>query len=207
MARVTQGPSTLSTTNSASWIGDYLDREHVVPGGAQLDPAQFLADDAVTVTTTAAAVAAATTLAVSALSGPIPTGTMLRFASGVYARLTVAAVAGATALTVEPLPAAVASGAVATYAGSGKKLVVAGTAIGRTLVERDAGTGYGPAAAADDEIFLTVHDVTDADLNPDVDLYRPGSLVKENFLPGFAALAAGVQSALRSRYQCTRGAL
>lgn len=33
-----------------TWAKDYLSREHVVPGGAKIDPAQFAADNAVAVT-------------------------------------------------------------------------------------------------------------------------------------------------------------
>jgi hypothetical protein len=84
--------------------------------------------------------------------------------------------------------------------------VPSGTAIGRTIAERDAGTGFGPAAAADDEIYLVAFDITDAVRNPDVELYRHNSIVKENFLPGWAGLASGVKTAIRARYTCTLGA-
>jgi hypothetical protein len=89
---------------------------------------------------------------------------------------------------------------------AGKKPVPSGTALGRTLAERNAGTGFGPADAADDEIFLLALDVTDALVNNDCELYRPGRIVKENFLPGFGGLAAGVITALRDLYVMTRGA-
>lgn len=193
----------------AAWMGDFGNREHLVPGGARIDPAQFVATDAVTVTTTAAAAAGATALAVAALAGPIPSGTLLRFAAGVYARTTAAAVAGATSLAVEALPAAVANGAIATYAGSGTKNVVvpSGTYVGRTIAERDAGIGFGPWAAGDDEAYLLAFDVSDAPSRPDCDLYRRGSIVKENFLPGYGtpALSAAALADIRSRYAATRG--
>jgi hypothetical protein len=38
-----------------------------------------------------------------------------------------------------------------------------------------------------------------------VDLYRHGSLVKENFLPNFDSWVAGAVTALRANYQTTRG--
>lgn len=193
----------------APWMGDFGNREHLIPGGARLDPAQFNATDAVIVTTTAAAAAAVTALAVAALSGPLPSGTLLRFAAGVYARTSAAAVAGATSLAVEALPAAVASGASATYAGSGTKnvTVLSGTYVGRTIAERDAGTGFGPWVAGDDEAYLLAFDVSDAASKPDCDLYRRGSIVKENFLPGYGtpALAAAALTDIRARYIATRG--
>lgn len=192
----------------AAWAGDFFDREHLIPGGAKLDAAQFLATDGVTVTTTSSAAADATSIAVSALSGALPSGTMLYFGEAKeFAMLTAAAAADATSITVQALPAAIESGDSATYAGTtGIKRVVSGTAIGRTYIERDAGTGYGPAAAADDEIYLLAFDVTDASISPDIEIYRPGSIVKETFVPNWSSLASGVKSALRSKYVCTTGA-
>ncbi len=204
MAGVTSGPN--RTTGVIAWIGDYLDREHLLPGGARLDAAQFRAEDAVVVTVGAAgAVAGATSIPVTALSGPIPNGTVLDFGGAKFARLTAAAVAGATTLTVAALPTALAAGDTATYPGTLKKTVVSGTAVGRTFAERDAGTGFGPAVDTDNEIFLLAFEVTDAARDPNCELYRHGSIVKENFLPGFAAHPAALQTALRSRYQFVRG--
>lgn len=192
-----------------AWAGDYLDREHLVPGGAMVDPAQFVAEDAVVVNVGAAgAPIGATTVPVDALSGPIPTGTTLYFNTNKFARLTAAAAAGATTLTVAPLPTALVDADVATYAGAGskKKLIVSGTFLGRTFGERAAGTQFGPWATGDDEAYLIAHDVTDADAKPDCELYRHESIVKENFLPGFATLSTAALTAIRAAYQTTRGA-
>lgn len=204
MARIVQNANQLS---SPVWAGDWLSREHVLPGGARLDPTQFNATDAVVVTTTAQAAAAATSITVAALSGAIPAGTTLYFGeTGELARLSANAAAGATSLAVDAIPAQIESGDVATYAGTtGVKAVPSGTAVGRTYTERDAGTGFGPAVNTDDEIYLLAFDVTDAALNPDCDLYRHGSVVKENFLPGWAGLASALKTAIRARYQCTLG--
>ena len=192
----------------AAWAGDFLDREHLMPGGAKLDASQFLATDGVTAVTTAQALADATSISVSALSGPLPSGTILYFGeSKEFAMLTAAAAAGATSITVQALPQTIESGDSATYAGTtGIKRVVSGTVIGRTYTERDAGTGFGPAAASDDEFYLVAFDVTDAAVNADVELYRPGSIVKETFVPNWSSLVSGVKSAIRSRYHCTTGA-
>jgi hypothetical protein len=78
--------------------------------------------------------------------------------------------------------------------------------VGRTFAERAAGTAFGPYAANDDEVYLVVYDVLDVSVNNDVDLYRPGSVVKENFLPDFADWAAADLAALRAAYVTTRGA-
>ena len=205
MARIVDSSNQQS---AAAWAGDFLDREHLMPGGAKLDASQFLATDGVTVTTTAQALADATSISVSALSGALPSGTILYFGeSKEFAMLTAAAAAGATSITVQALPQTIESGDSATYAGTTSiKRVVSGTVIGRTYTERDAGTGFGPAAAADDEIYLVAFEVTDASVNADVDLYRPGSIVKETFVPNWSSLASGVKSAVRSRYQTTIGA-
>jgi hypothetical protein len=207
MAQVT----TEATLQSAGrkWIGDFLDREHLIAGGAKLDPAQFNAEDAVIATLTADASANATSVAVAALSGPIPNGTLLYFGgSKKLALLTAAAAAGATSLTVQALPTAMTTGDKATYPGSGtkKKLVPSGTVLGRTYSERDANTPFGPAGDSDDEVYLLVFDVTDAARNADVTLYRPGSVVKENLLDTFAALSSTLKAKIRGTYVCVNGA-
>lgn len=124
-----------TTQTTPRWAGDYLGREHQIPGGARLDAAQFAAD-----------------------------------------------------------------------ATTGRRPVPSGTFIGRTLAERDAGTGFGPAdTVGDEEMYLSVFDVVDANNNPDVELYRHNSVVKENFLPGWAGLTAAVKTAVRDLYTCTVG--
>jgi hypothetical protein len=283
---MTRMTATTSTLTAPSWAGDFFNREHLLPGGAKLIAAEFMATDAVIATVGAAGAAAGatsipvaalsgaipsgtilnfgsyapvtvtindadvnateTSITVTALSGPIPAGTILQFsgAGAGYAKLTADAAAAATTLTVEALPedidnaatatfaggtkqarltAAAASGATsltvdelqfalveddaATYAGSGSQLssVPSGTAVGRTFVERAAGTGFGVAGASDDEVYLVAFDVTDVSSNNDVELYRYGGIVKENLLPGFTSLAAEVVTKIRANYQTTRG--
>lgn len=196
-----------STTISAPrWAGDFGSRDHLVPGPFKLDPTQFVATDAVTaVVATAGAGIGATTIPVDALSGPIPGGTILDFGGVKLARLTTGAAAGDTALVVAPLTAAVVDNDDAIYPGGGKITVLSGTPLGRTIAERDAGTGFGPADEDDDEVFLNFFDVTDVAENDDAEMYRPGSQVYENFLPGWSGLASGVQLKVRARYLCTVG--
>ncbi len=205
MARFVDNSNQLS---APAWAGDYFNREHMIPGGARLLAASFTDTDAVVVTVGAAGAAGgATSVPVAALSGPIPNGTLLSFGTNKFARLTAAAVAGATTLTVAAIPTALVSGDTATYAGVGTTVTVpSGTVVGRTIAERDAGTAFGPAGAADDEVYIVCFDVYDAIMNPDIELYRPNSIVKENFLPVWTALAAGVQTKVRAAYICTRGA-
>lgn len=88
---------------------------------------------------------------------------------------------------------------------SGYKVIPSGTVIGRTFAERAAGTPFGIAADADDEVFIVAFDVTDALKKNDVELYRPGFVVKENFLPDFGTLSAAVKAKIRATYVSTIG--
>lgn len=130
----TTGP----TLGAPEWAGDFLNREHLIPGGAKVNSADagFVADS------------------------------------------------------------------------EGRKPIPAGTVLGRTIAERDASTGYGPCADTDPagEVYIVAFDVTDALDIDDVELYRPNSIVKENFLPGWAGLSAAVKALVRARYLCVRGA-
>ena len=92
-------------------------------------------------------------------------------------------------------------------AGSdGRKFIAAGTPVGRTFAEATANTGFSPAADdTDDEYYLLLHDVTDALVNPDCELYRHGSLVYVNLLPGWGSLSAGHKARIRALYECTNG--
>ncbi len=204
MAQVTINANQIT---SPVWAGDFLNREHLVPGGARLDAAQFPATDAVIVTVGAAgALVDDTAVPVAALAGPIPSGTVLDFGDKKLAVLTAAAAAGATILTVRAIPTALVSGDVATYAGVGRVVVQSGTAVGRTFAERAAGTDFGPAVDTDDEVFLVAFEVPDANRNPEIELYRHGGIVKENFLPDYADMDADLLTILRDVYTTTVGA-
>lgn len=202
---VTIGGPTIGT---ARWAGDYLGRDNLIPGGAKIDAAQFKSDDAVTVVVgVAGAAIAAVAVPVAALANPIPTGTVLYFGGAKVAQLSAAAAKGAVTLAVNALPAALVSGDTATYLGVGPKYIPSGTTVGRTLAERDAMTPFGVPADADDEVFLIAFDVTDANRNDDIELYRNNNLVYENFLPAdFAALSATLKGKLRTSYRCSIGA-
>jgi len=202
MARITETGPTLT---APAWAGDFMGREHLVPGGARLDAAQFRATDAVEVEATANAAVDATTIAVTALTGPIPSGTILDFGAKKFAQLTADAAAGATSISVEALATQVDQNDVAWYDGVETKAVVSGTPVGRTFAERAAGDALGPAATGDDEVYLVAFDVIDADISPNVELYRPGSMVKENLLPDFANLDAAVLTLIRGAYNTQTG--
>lgn len=191
-----------------AWIGDFLDREHLIAGGAKLDPAQFFGDRAVKVTVgVAGALAAATAVPVAALSAAIPNGTVINFGTNKFATLNAAAAAGATSLTTLAIPTALVSGDTGYYLPPGAlKTVPSGTVLGRTIAERDANTPFGLAADADDEVYLLVFDVVDDTTMNDVTLYRPGSIVKENLLATFAGLSSTLKAKIRANYVCVKGA-
>lgn len=205
MAKIDFG--TWQNVGSPRWLADERTRDHLIPGPAKLDATQFNGADSVVVTASAAALAGATSISVNALSGAIPSGAVLKFGAGEFAELTAAASAGNTTLTVEALASGIEAGDVAVYS-VGTKRIASGTAVGRTIAERVAKTPYGPAAAADDEIYLLALDVPDADDVPDGVLLRPNSVVKENYLPEVLAgtMDAGVLAEIRARYLTQEGA-
>ena len=199
--------TTIGPTKAAPvWANDFLGPEHLIPGAKALASA-FNAPDAVIVDVGAAGAAgAAVSIPVSpALSGPIPSGTVLDFGTNKFARLTAAAAAGATSLTVAAIPTALVDADIAIYPGVKPKSLAGGTVVGRTIAERDAGTPYGPAAAADDEVYIVAFDVSDLNRVNDIELVRPNTVIKENFLPGWTGLAAGVVTKVRAAYRCMRG--
>jgi hypothetical protein len=189
--------------SAPEWAGDFGGREHILPTPARIDPTQFTNQLGVNVTLTQNVAGAGTVLTVSALALAsssanalisagnvvIPAGAAIAFGGAKFARVTTAAQLGATTIAVAALPTALVIGDTGTYnvLGSGK-FVPSGTFVGRTFTERDAGTGFGPAADGDDEQFLLYNDIADADRNPDCELYRHGSLVKENYLPNYTTL-------------------
>jgi hypothetical protein len=194
------------------WAKDYRNREHVRPGGAKLDATQFPRDDSVLVKVNNASGEAVgdTTITVDALSGAVPAGATLRFSNGALVYVTAAAIATATSLTVEALQVALTDNLEAVYMGTGRVTVGDGTLVGRTYTERDAGTGFGPAADGDvggsGEAYLLAYTVDDATVNNDCDLYEHGSRVAENHVPGWDSLSTAQKAYIRDKYICTRAA-
>lgn len=126
------------TNHTVSRAGFIADHHSIVRDpGRQIDWARVSTTstaDAVTATVSSAGAAAnATSVPVAALSGAIPSGTLLSFDTKKFAKLTAAAAKGATSLTVEALPTALADGDAATYAGTGRKYLPAGTVVGDLL--------------------------------------------------------------------------
>lgn len=198
---INTGPS----IGAPRWAGDYLSRDHLVPAGAKVDAAQFPALGATNVVLTAGAAAAAVALAVTALASAIKAGTVLYFGGQKFARVTADAAAAAVALVVDPLPVALVTGDTAAVDGRGKKTIPSGTVVGRTFAEAAAKTPYGVPADADTDVVIVAFDVEDASDIDDVEIYRPGSVVKENYLANRGALTAAVLATVRARYVCILG--
>ena len=192
--------------STAAFLGDFGSREHILAGGAQLDAdAVYSGEDAYTIKINdAAATQGDTTITVDALPVALPDNAELKFGS-VTVTLNGAKAAGQTSLTVDALGGDIADDATAIYdASPTSNVVVSGTIVGRTIAERNAGDPFGPAADADDEVFITVADV-DLDKTTDVDLVRHGSLIKTNFLPAYAAASSTVKTKLEAAYQLILG--
>ncbi len=190
------------------WAKDFGGREHILPVPVKIDTSQFRRPDAVLVKLNGAAAVNDTSITVDALSGAVPSGTTLHFGSKKFVITTAAAIAGATTIAVEAVPTIIADNDEAYYAGTREFSIPSGTFIGRTIAERDAATAYGPAATTDDEVFLTMFEISNADLYDEVEVYRPDSLVAENYLPKWTdatVWTSGLKATLRARYQCIVG--
>lgn len=193
---------------SPEFCGDFLGREQLIPGGAKFDPAALALQTALTVKLSAAADAGDVEIAVDALTAAVAPGTMLNFGlPGLMAFAPNGAAQGAVAIAVAPLDRAIPDNSEAYVPPTERKVLHAGTVVGRTFVERDAGAAFGLAGDADDEIAIVAFDRPDVERVSDLDLIRPfaGVIIKENFLPNFANLSPAVQAAVRARYNCTIG--
>lgn len=189
------------------FLADYGGRDAYIPGPIELDPTSFPGIGTPVIVGAAGAAANATTVPVAALDGAIPSGTTLKLGAKKFALLTAPATKGATSLTVEALPTALVSGDTAIYSGLSKKLLAAGTYVGRTQAEKDAGTPFGPADAADAERYLLAFSV-DFSRSNTATAIRHLVVIKENFLPEWTILSANAPLlvALRADYQTQKGA-
>lgn len=197
--------------NRAAWMGDFVNRDHLVPGGFRLSTAGFPREDGVTLTVSdAAADTGEDDIDIVAAEGPIPTGSVLKNAAGKYVELTSAVAVDDENIDVVALPFDVADASELVYEGTKLKVIKAGTPVGRTKAEQLAGDPLGPGDAADDEFYLLAFDVIveEGQTEADAVAYRPGSIVKINFLPDWDATAEAVptlDAKIRATYQCVIG--
>lgn len=206
--------TTISTSmSSPRWIAEPTTRHNVAVFPAKLDFAQFTDRDAISVVVGVGGAAQnATSVPITAITFPtgitkIPSGTWLNFGGAKVARLT-ADYTGGTSITVAAIPTALVANDTATYLPYGTRVAVeSGTLVGRTRVERNAGTGFGPWASGDEEVYLTMFDVSDAAKNNNVELLQNLVTVKENYLPKWATLSLNAPwlAALRAAYRTITG--
>lgn len=199
--------------NSPRWAGDWTGRHAQIPGGAQVEPGLFAAANNVTVQLNDAGNAASgdSTLTVDAVDlsafdprqQEIKPGTRLQFSGGTVAVVKELVEDGDTEIEVYPLAGAIADDETAVFVHPGPITVKSGAPLGRTRTERDAGLGYGPAATGDEEFYLALFPVDDVVENPEVELYRHGSLVYTNLLPEFDGLHADVKALIYANYECS----
>lgn len=220
-----------NTRSAPAWQGDFGGREHLLPMPAKLNAALFTDSAGVKVIVSGAAAQGATSIPISALTLSaltttnllgagnvlIPSGTVLDFGGAKFARLTADALNGATTLTVAALVTALVLNDTATYSRLGTKVIPSGTLISRDNDNVIGTNPFGPAVSTDSEIYLLCYDVVNVNVPNntllDCELYRHHSLVKENYLPNYAAMfaAAGATElnnqllAIRSLYTTIEG--
>lgn len=197
-----------STLQQPEWSAECLPAENLLNAGTQLDLAQFSYADAQTLTLAAGAITSGsnkTLTLTTALTDDLPAGTILNFGSGKYATLTTKGAKGATTIAGVTLAANIAGGETTAYKGvSGHVVVPSGTLVGRTYTERDAGTGFGVAAVADDEIYIVAFQVERGEIDAGVTLVRHQTLIYEDKLPGWAGFDTDTKAKVRSLYQCIK---
>lgn len=213
MAGMTSSYARIGTPN---WLGEQYSADILIPGGAQVTASLFPALDAIRVVSPAGAAASAVSIPIAALTlgadgSPlavgqvaIPAGALIDFGGAKLAVTTAPVIRGAVAIAVRALPTAIAANDIGNYNGVGRRTVPSGTLVGRTLAERDAGGRYEPWTAGDDDFFLTLWDA-DLSMGEEIALLRPNTIIKENYIPGFAAMSAPMKAAIRGRYQCIVG--
>lgn len=198
---------------SPRWLAEHGLRHNVANFPAKVEAASFNDKDAVSVVVGAGGAALnATSVPITAITFPagvtkIPSGTVLYFGGAKVATLTADYVSGAT-ITVAALPTALVANDTALYKPYGARVAIeSGTLVGRTRAERNAGTGFGPWASGDEEVYLTLFDISDAAKNNDVTLLQNRTTVKENYLPKFATLSLSAPwlAALRANYSTIVG--
>jgi len=111
---------------------------------------------AVKVALTAQANAAATSLTVTALLAAIPKGSLIDFGTTKLARASADVAVGATAVPVDAIPTQINSGDVGYYAGSGPKIIPAGTVVAELTSGKVIPRADIPTVRADATVGTTV---------------------------------------------------
>jgi hypothetical protein len=81
-----------------------------------------------------------------------------------------------------------------------------GTLVGRTYAEAAAGTPFGVAADADEQVYLIANDVPNPADNNDAEAVRHGSLIRVNYLgTKYSALSTALKTKFDTAYEITHG--
>jgi hypothetical protein len=179
----------------------------LMPHPVLLVPSEFPDANAQKLITSGAAIGATAIPLTTATTQFIALGTMLDFGGVKFARVTADVEAGAVSIPVAALVAAVVNGDVA-YANSfGRRTLLEGTLIGRTYAERTSKTGFGAADDTDDQVYLVAFTVDDVNATRSCTVVKPGTVIKENYLPEWTTIAADANllAKLRSVYRCITG--
>jgi hypothetical protein len=197
---------TISTAD-IGWLGEAPNYKTLMPHGAMADPTAFDPVDKVTLTTSGSTAASSKVINLTGKinnSVGIPSGTVLTF--GAVNVTTSAWVSPeAASIPVFPTSAIIADATAYNYPGYGARPIRSGTVVGRTYAERDTGVPFGLAVDADDEIYFVAFDVPDVLKSTEIVLVRYQVRIKENRVPGWAALSATIKTKLRTLYQMYRG--
>lgn len=192
-----------NTKTAPRFVAEWIGADNLVRGGAKLNASAFMS---FTVKVNQANVAEGdVSITVDALPVAIPAGTILDFGLhstgdiAMIAKVTTNAAKGATSLAVAALAHAIENDAEATYTIT-TSTVPAGTVVGQTFAERANGDFLEQAAAGDDIVYIVAFDVTDLNVNNDVELLKPNTQIYEDLMTGFSDLAAAVQALVRANY-------
>ena len=189
------------------WVADELNAYSLLPAGTQANIAEFDYADAQLLTLAAGTVTAGageTLTLTTALKYDILAGQILDFGQGELFTLEQRANRGDTTM-IGTLAADVEGGETYTYPGTtGRTVIRSGEFVGRTFVERAAGTGFGIADAAtpDDELYLVAFQNEYAEQDAGITLLRHNCVIYENKLPGWAGYNSTTQAKIRELYQC-----
>jgi hypothetical protein len=185
-----------------AWAGDVKTRDTVLAGGSRIEFSAFApAPVALTVSGAVAAGDEEITFDAALTVDLVAGDRILDGTAGeiIVVRDTVRK--GATTVTVFPVASGIADAATLTYIPTRSNRIQSGTLLGRTYAERDAAMGFGPADAADDEVYLLLYDLHDIYMGDgEVELYRHGSLVYENVEP-ISGLSAALLAKVRAAYE------
>lgn len=217
-----------NVVDTPPWLAAKLEDDSLLRYPAKLNTTGFINQLGILVNVTGTVATDATSIPVTALApmynSPvplvalgrvlIPAGTVLDFGGKKYVRTTADAKQGDTSIAVSAVGVALAANDKTYWKWDLRTYIFSGVLLGRTLAERDAGTGFGIADTTNDEEFgILMFDLNDAYNNNDIELLAPSKMTEiyENWLPTYSTVLrpSGTDNAtmtkLRALYRCIVG--